>query len=156
MLDHFDLQAIATVHNSIPEAVNNIWGSVISRLELDNTRFTTDALLGLNEFSHVEVVFLLHSVAESEIEFGLRHPRGRQDLPEVGIFAQRGRARPNRIGVTVCQILSIGGLTVEVQGLDAIDGTPVLDLKPYMPEFAPRGAVREPPWAKVLMEKYWG
>jgi tRNA (adenine37-N6)-methyltransferase len=85
-----------------------------------------------------------------------RRPRGRADWPEVGIFAQRGKNRPNRIGVTVCRLLSVRDLTIEVEGLDAIDGTPVLDIKPYVSGFAPKGAVREPAWARELMETYWG
>ena len=74
----------------------------------------------------------------------------------MGIFAQRARMRPNRIGVTVCAILGIEGLTVQVRGLDALDGTPVLDLKPYMIEFAPRGEIRQPAWSHELMSGYWG
>ena len=72
-----------------------------------------------------------------------------------GVFAQRAKGRPNRIGVTVCEILEVGGLTVKVRGLDAIDGTPVLDLKPLMAGFLPRGGVREPRWARELMAGYW-
>jgi tRNA (Thr-GGU) A37 N-methylase len=86
---------------------------------------------------------------------GARHPRGRTDWPLVGIFAQRGKARPNRIGVTTCELVGVDGRRVLVRGLDAIDGTPVLDLKPYMAEFAPRSAVREPAWAHELMRDYW-
>ena len=66
-------------------------------------------------------------------------PRGNPAWPLVGILAQRARARPNRIGVSTCELLGVDGLTVRVRGLDAIDGTPVLDLKPYIVEFAPRG-----------------
>ena len=71
------------------------------------------------------------------------------------IFAQRGKNRPNRIGVTVCEIVAVDGLSLEVRGLDAIDGTPVLDLKPVMAGFAPRGAHREPDWAREIMKDYW-
>ena len=73
----------------------------------------------------------------------------------VGIFAQRGKDRPNRIGVTVCSLLGVDGLTLRVRGLDAIDGTPVLDIKPVMRGFLPRGEVREPEWAGELMKGYW-
>jgi len=86
---------------------------------------------------------------------GARHPRGRTDWPRVGIFAQRAKARPNRIGVTTCELVGIDGRLVRVRGLDAIDGTPVLDLKPYMAGFAPRTTVREPDWAVELMRDYW-
>ena len=110
---------------------------------------------GLADFSHVEVVFLFHRVQESEIVTGSRHPRNRSDWPKVGIFAQRGKNRPNRIGVTICRLLSVENLSLEVAGLDAINGTPVLDIKPYMLEFAARGEIRQPEWARELMAGYW-
>ncbi|MCB1741566.1 MAG: SAM-dependent methyltransferase, partial [Gammaproteobacteria bacterium] len=75
--------------------------------------------------------------------------------PKVGIFAQRGKARPNRIGVSVCRLRGVEGGRISVQGLDAIDGTPVLDVKPYMTGFAPRGEVLEPEWAVEIMREYW-
>jgi tRNA (Thr-GGU) A37 N-methylase len=84
-----------------------------------------------------------------------RHPRGNKDWPEVGIFAQRAKDRPNRLGVTVCQVLSIEESTIRVSGLDAIDGTPVVDIKPWMAEFGPRGQVVQPEWSSELMKDYW-
>jgi tRNA (adenine37-N6)-methyltransferase len=83
------------------------------------------------------------------------HPRGNPDWPRVGVFAQRGSGRPNRIGVTVCRLLAVEGRSLTVQALDAIDGTPVLDVKPYLAEFAPRGEVRQPAWSQELMAAYW-
>ena len=101
------------------------------------------------------MVFHFNRVPDDEVSSGARHPRGRQDWPLVGIFAQRGKGRPNRIGVTVCRLLSVDGLTLTVRGLDAIDGTPVLDIKPVMKGFLPRGEIREPAWAAELMREYW-
>ncbi|MDO8295745.1 MAG: TrmO family methyltransferase [Caulobacter sp.] len=66
-----------------------------------------------------------------------------------------GRNRPNRLGASVCRILAVNGLTLEVEGLDAIDGTPVVDIKPVLKGFLPRGEVREPAWAAELMEGCW-
>jgi tRNA (Thr-GGU) A37 N-methylase len=94
-------------------------------------------------------------VAVDKIVSAARHPRGRTDWPKVGIFAQRGRVRPNRLAVTVCPIIAVNGLSLTVQGLDAIDGTPVFDLKPYLSGFAPRGEIKEPGWAKEIMADYW-
>jgi tRNA (Thr-GGU) A37 N-methylase len=82
-------------------------------------------------------------------------PRGRKDWPRIGIFAQRGRVRPNRLGVTVCRLVRVDGLVLHVEGLDAIDGTPVLDIKPVMSGFLPRGELREPEWARAIMASYW-
>ena len=94
-------------------------------------------------------------VDPAQVQTGRRHPRGNNDWPAVGIFAQRAKARPNRIGVSVCRLLRVDGLTVTVEGLDAIDATPVLDLKPYMAELAPRGELRQPAWSHELMAGYW-
>ena len=151
----FEISPIGTVHSPVAEPVDDVWGGVKCRIDLDASRFTPECLAGLAAFSHVEVVFLFHLVQESEIATGSRHPRGRLDWPKVGIFAQRGKNRPNRIGVTVCRLLSVENLSLEVEGLDAIDGTPVLDIKPYMREFAPRGEIRQPEWAGELMGEYW-
>ncbi len=147
--------AIGRVRSPIREAVDDIWGGIIARVELDARRFTAEAPAGLDEFSHVEILFLFDRVEDSEVSSGARHPRGRADWPSVGIFAQRGKGRPNRIGATVCRIVSVKELSVEVEGLDAIDGTPVLDIKPYMREFGPREEVHQPVWATELMSEYW-
>jgi tRNA-Thr(GGU) m(6)t(6)A37 methyltransferase TsaA len=118
-------------------------------------RLPANALAGLDDFSHVEVVYLFDRVEEASITFGARHPRGNTDWPKLGVFAQRAKGRPNRIGVTTCEIVAVDGRRVHVRGLDAIDGTPVLDLKPFMVEFAPRTAVRQPAWSHELMRNYW-
>jgi len=146
---------IGIVRSSVRDIADDIWGGVICRIELDASRFTADSLIGLDEYSHVEILFLLDRIPEDRIEYGSRHPRGRTDWPQVGIFAQRAKNRPNRLGVTVCRLLAAHDLGIEVEGLDAIDGTPVLDIKPYLREFAPKGAVRQPAWATELMAQYW-
>ena len=149
------LSSIGTVRSPVREILDDVWGGLVSRVELDANRFTADSLAGLAEFSHVEIVFHFHKLAETDLITGKRRPRGRADWPEVGIFAQRGKLRPNRIGVTVCRLLSVEGLAITVEGLDALDGTPVLDLKPYMKEFGPKGEIRQPSWASELMAGYW-
>ena len=101
------------------------------------------------------MVFHFNQVPDEKVQYGARHPRGNTDWPKIGIFAQRGKNRPNRLGVTVCRLLSVDGTKLTVAGLDAIDGTPVLDIKPYMRDFAPRGEVREPAWTGELMAGYW-
>ena len=118
-------------------------------------RFGPEPLAGLSDFSHLEVIFHFDQVAESEINTGARHPRGRTDWPLVGIFAQRGRNRPNRIGVSICRLLSVEGTRLKVRGLDAVNGTPVLDIKPVMTGFLPRGEIHEPEWVSELMKDYW-
>lgn len=114
-----------------------------------------DCLQGLTEFSPVEIAFFFHRVHESEITTGVRRPRGCLDWLEVGIFAQRGKNRSNRIGLTICRLLSVEHLSLHLADLDAINVTPVLDIKPYMHEFGARGKIRQPEWATRLMSAYW-
>ena len=132
------------------------WGDVVSEIVLDRDTFLPEALDGLSEFSHVEVLFHLHGVKESSVISGRRHPRGNVKWPEVGIFAQRAKSRPNRIAATICRLLSVQGLTLKVQGLDALDGSPVLDIKPVFAEFVPdRSAIRQPEWSHEMMKEYF-
>ena len=155
MTERFTLEPIGHVRGGRTEAIDDDWGASRARIELDPARFGPEALAGLEDFSHLEVVFIFHGVPAEKIEYGARRPRGRADWPLVGIFAQRGKNRPNRLGLTTCRIVKVDGLAVEVEGLDAIDGTPVLDLKPAMRGFLPREAVREPAWAGEIMAQYW-
>jgi tRNA (Thr-GGU) A37 N-methylase len=138
------------------EPVDDDWDAVTATIRLDATRFSADALRGLDAFSHLEVLYHFHLVGEDAVHTGARRPRGNPDWPLVGIFAQRGKDRPNRLGVSICRVEGVDGLDVAVRGLDAIDGTPVLDLKPAMREFLPRGELRQPAWATDLMAGYWG
>ena len=150
-----EVWAIGVVRSPRDEAVDDDWGEVVATVELDPARLGADATAGLDAFSHVEVVFVFNRVDEAAVVPGARHPRGRTDWPRVGILAQRAKGRPNRLGVTVCELVAVDGLRLTVRGLDAIDGTPVLDVKPYLAEFAPRGDVRQPAWATELMRDYW-
>lgn len=155
MSGEITLRPIGHVRGGRAEAIDDDWGAVRAVIALDPESFAPEALAGLADFSHLEVLFHFHGVPETKIETGARHPRGRTDWPLVGIFAQRGKNRPNRLGLCTCKILSVSGLNIEVQGLDAIDGTPVLDLKPVMREFLPRGELTQPAWATELMRDYW-
>ena len=110
---------------------------------------------GLDEFSHLEVVYLFHRVDPAGVHTRARRPRGNPAWPAVGIFAQRAKDRPNRLGISVCELLEVRGTRLDVRGLDAVDGTPVLDLKPYLAEFGPRGPVRQPAWSHQLMADYY-
>ncbi|MSQ48455.1 MAG: hypothetical protein EXR78_08775 [Deltaproteobacteria bacterium] len=94
-------------------------------------------------------------VEEQKIVTTARHPRNNPQWPKIGIFAQRGKNRPNRLGLSIVQILERKGKVPRVAHLDAIDGTPVLDIKPLMAEFLPQGDIRQPPWVKELMADYW-
>ncbi|MEM7341907.1 MAG: SAM-dependent methyltransferase [Actinomycetota bacterium] len=151
----FELRPIGTVRGGRAEPIDDDWGAVEATIELDADQFGPEVLAGLADFSHLDVVFVFDQVDEAKINLGSRHPRGRTDWPLVGIFAQRAKARPNRLGVTTCELVTVDGLSVSVRGLDAIDGTPVVDLKPHVREFQARGEVRQPEWITELMAQYW-
>ena len=155
MAQEFTITAIGRVRSERDQPIDDGWDAIPVRIELDADAFTPDALASLDQFSHAEIVYLFDRVTEAQIERGARHPRGRTERPKAGIFAQRGKNRPNRLGVTVCEIVKVEGLTLTLKGLDAIDGTPVIDIKPVLSGFLPRGTVREPDWAKEIMATYW-
>lgn len=150
----FTIEPIAHVHaaRTIPD--DDDWGGTTAHIELVPS-MPADSLLGLDAFSHVEVIYVFDRVPDDAIVRAARHPRGNTAWPRVGILAQRAKARPNRLGVTVARIVGIRERMLEVAELDAIDGTPVVDLKPVMREFLPRGEVRQPAWATELMAAYW-
>ncbi|MFG2396067.1 SAM-dependent methyltransferase [Streptomyces lydicus] len=149
------LRPVGRVVGGRSEVRDDDWGPVSAVIRLDAARFGPDALAGLDDFSHLEVVYHFDRVPVEKVETGARHPRGNTDWPLVGIFGQRGKNRPNRLGVSRCRLLRTDGLDVHVQGLDAVDGTPVLDIKPYMAEFGPLGATSQPDWATALMRHYY-
>jgi tRNA (adenine37-N6)-methyltransferase len=146
---------IGRVSSSRREPIDDDWAAVSATITLDSDRFTAESVAGLADFSHLEVVFLFDQVGPADIQVGARHPRGNPDWPRVGIFAQRAKMRPNRLAVSVCRLVGISDLTLSVEALDAIDGSPVLDIKPVMSEFLPRGELRQPAWSHELMSTYW-
>jgi tRNA (adenine37-N6)-methyltransferase len=154
-MKNITLTPIGMVRSSRKNPEDDNWDTERVHVELDSTQFSPEALMGLTDFSHVEILFYMDQVDPNKIEKNARHPRNNTDWPKVGIFAQRGKNRPNQIGTTVCKILSVDGLKLNLEGLDAIDGTPVLDIKPWVKEFAPRGLVFQPAWISELMQKYW-
>jgi tRNA-Thr(GGU) m(6)t(6)A37 methyltransferase TsaA len=148
------LEAIGHVRSTRRELLDDDWDSVAATIEL-TPDFGPEALAGLEAFSHAEVIFHFDRVAESTVERGARHPGGNTRWPRVGIFAQRAKDRPNRLGSTIVEIVRCAGRTLTVAGMDAVDGTPVLDIKPVMAEFLPRTTVRQPAWSHELMRAYW-
>jgi len=154
-MDPIQVIPIGLVRGGRSEPIDDDWDQVEAEIVLDAARFAPDAAAGLDAFSHIEVIFHFDRADPGKINTGARHPRGNTAWPKVGIFAQRGKDRPNRIGVTVCRILSVDGLSLRVRGLADIDATPVPDIKPVMKGFLPRGDIHEPDWARALMEGYW-
>jgi tRNA (Thr-GGU) A37 N-methylase len=149
------MRPVGVVRGGRSDPIDDGWDRVSCQIVLDPAQFSAEATAGLADFSHIEVIYSFNRVPDNEVQKGARYPRGRKDWPKVGIFAQGGKGRPNCVGVTACTVLSVDGLKISVQGLDAFDGTPVLDIKPVMTRFLPRGPIREPDWAQESMKQYW-
>jgi tRNA (Thr-GGU) A37 N-methylase len=148
------MQPIGYVHAERRNSSDDFWGASEARIVLAPA-LSPESLMGLEDFSHAEVLFFFDQVDPAKIVLSARHPRNNPSWPCVGIFAQRGKNRPNRIGSTICRIVGRQDAALLVAELDAIDGTPVLDIKPVMRQFLPRGQVRQPPWVDELMRDYW-
>ena len=118
------LEPIGHVISEIQNQRDEQWGNIVSEIRLDEAHFQAEALDGLHEFSHVEILFHFDRIPTSDVETRARHPRENHKWPKVGIFAQRGRKRPNRIDATICEIVSVSGLSLRVRGLDALNGSP--------------------------------
>jgi tRNA-Thr(GGU) m(6)t(6)A37 methyltransferase TsaA len=153
--DPIEVVPVAIVRGGRTERRDDEWATEEAIIELDGSRFGSDALMGLEDFSHLDVVFVFDQLDPASVETGARRPRGRTDMPVVGIFAQRASGRPNRLGLSTCELIGVEGTSIRVRGLDAIDGTPVLDMKAHVRGMEARGQVREPEWATRLMEDYW-
>jgi len=144
---------IGTVYNEVKEPTDQGWGPVLSEIVLDES--LADGLDGIEQFSHLLVLFWMHRAAEAEPVRMRRRPQGREDMPELGIFAQRARHRPNPIGITTVELVSREKNRLVVRGLDAINGTPILDIKPYVPAYDAAGSPRVPEWIGRLMTAYF-
>lgn len=147
------MEWIGVVYNAVKEPTDEGWGEVVSEVVLDES--LAAGLDGIEEFSHVLVLFWMHRAAEAEPVRMRRRPQGRADMPELGIFAQRARHRPNPIGVAAVKLLRREGNRLFVEGLDAINGTPVLDVKPYVPAYDRVEAPRVAEWVGRLMQNYF-
>jgi len=148
------VKPVAYVSNNRNISEDDHWDEVVSEIKLVDL-FSSECLVGIEQFSHLEIIFYFDRLKDEEVVLDLRYPRENRSYPLTGIFAQRGRARPNKMGATIVELLEKKDRTLTVRGLDAINGTPVLDIKPVMSEFLPRSAVRQPEWSVDLMKKYW-
>jgi len=149
-----EMRPIGFVETVRSEIEDDFWGGQHACITLTD-EFSLDAFRGLEDFSHVEVLFYFHHLDPATTITSARHPRNNAEWPLVGIFAQRAKKRPNRIGATICRIVRVDETRLFVSELDALDGTPILDIKPVMAEFLPRESIRQPEWSHDLMRQYW-
>ncbi len=152
MMEKITLTPIGIVKNSVTIRKDTSWGDDISLIKLDEQY--AGGLKGLEDFSHAIILFHLDRAMYEKEKHLQRRPQNRDDMPLVGIFSQRGKDRPNRIGMTAVEIVSVAEDTLVVKGLDAIDGTPVLDIKPYYPAYDKKAA-SVPEWVDRLMTHYF-
>ncbi|MHC5215373.1 tRNA (N6-threonylcarbamoyladenosine(37)-N6)-methyltransferase TrmO [Enterococcus sp. LJL128] len=141
------------VDNQISQRKDNSWGTDLSKVILKSNYF--GGLKDLSEFSHVLILYYLNQAHFDEKNHLQRKPQNREDMPLVGIFSQRGKDRPNQIGITAVEVVSVSETTLTVKGLDAIDGTPVLDIKPYYPMYDCKDEAIVPEWVNRLMKSYF-
>lgn len=152
-MDRFDFQPIAHVENGRDELDDDNWGNVISRIHLRED-LSQELFQGLEEFSHVEVIYVFHRLAKRTELPPLRHPRNNKTYPEMGLLAQRSTKHPNPLGLCSAEILALEGRVLKVKGLDAVNGTPILDIKPVFKEFTAR-KIKQPTWVSDLLKDYW-
>lgn len=143
---------IGVVRSPVTEAVDMNWGEVISEITLKPEY--APGLMGLDTFSHAFILTYLHEARYDPEVHLRRHPQENLELPMMGIFAQRARHRPNRIGITACEIVDVTETSLKVRGLDAIDGTPIIDIKPYVHYYDKKDA-SIPEWMDKMMKDYF-
>lgn len=144
----FAIKPVGIVRNSITDIEYHEWKNIVSAVEI-NPEYT-EALYSIDQFSHIIVIFWFHRSPEFSPSHYKVHPRGRRDLPLVGLFSTRSPHRPNPIGVTVTRLLEKKDNILSVKGLDAVNGTPVLDIKPYIPRGDAVASARIPQWVRLL------
>ncbi len=138
------LKAIDIVRNELKESTKQDSSKVVSEIVIDSS--LAEALDSLDGFSHIIVLYWMHQLDHSN-GFPLKvHPKGRLEVTPVGVFASRSPNRPNPIGKATVRLLGRQGNKLKVEGLDAVDGTPVIDLKPYLPGYDSVDNAKVPPW----------
>ncbi len=147
------LQPIASVKNSRTEPGDDHWEAIVADIELAD-HIPTEAFDGISNFSHLEIIYYFDKVKDEDIVLS-GHPRGNPNYPLVGIFGQRKKDRPNKIGLATVELLEHNGRSIKVKFLDAINGTPVLDIKPVFREFEPKTSIKQAAWVADLMKQYW-
>jgi tRNA (Thr-GGU) A37 N-methylase len=148
------MRTVAYVRNERRELVDDNWDDFVSTIELAQD-VPSAALRGLEEFSHVEVVFFAGLAQNVPPGPWHRRPRGNEEWPDVGIFAQRNKDRPNRLMLSVVALERVDKRSLMVRGLDAINETQVLDIKPVYSWSGPRGEFRVATWSDELGKDYF-
>jgi tRNA (adenine37-N6)-methyltransferase len=153
MNEYFNIKAIGHVISPVKKMIDKNWSNIVSTIVVKEDHI--QGIEGLDEFSHAIIVTFLHQANFDVDQHLQRHPRGKKDLAKIGIFSQRAKHRPNPIGITTVQIVKLKEERLIVKGLDAIDGTPVIDIKPYYPHYDCVKDAVIPDWVNAIMENYF-
>jgi len=141
-----DIEPIGVIRNDVEERGRRDWQTIVSEIVIKEELL--EALDSIEEFSHIIVLYWMHKLDQSQRSVLKVHPRGQHDLPLVGVFASRSPARPNPIGMTVVKLIGRENNILLVMGTDALNGTPVLDIKPYIPNHDAKDSAKTPQWVK--------
>lgn len=151
-LDKRDKNGIIKI-KPLGKAKNNVlkptlpgWKNIVTEIIIDKKY--AKGLDGLKDYSHVIIVYWMDKETECHLK---HHPQGRKDVPYIGIFACRCPQRPNRIAISTVKLLSIKGNKIKVKGLDILNGTPIIDIKPYTPQFDRVEKAQVPAWVRRLV-----
>lgn len=150
----YEVRPVATVVGGHSRPADDFQGGVESVIRM-HSEFPLDTLRGLAEFSHLQVVWHFHQASVEDVALHARSPRGDARWPPSGTFVHRNHRRPNQLATSFPRLLRIEGRDLHVTDLDAVDGTPVLDIAPYFPQMGPRGTVRVAGWVDEMLGDYW-
>lgn len=149
-----ELRPIGVVVGGRVEPTDDHWTeTAIIRLD---PSYPAEVVQGLEEFSHLVVVWHFHRASPDDVALHARSPRNNPEWPPTGTFVHRNHRRPNQLAQSFPRLLKVEGLDLHVADLDAIDGTPVFDLAPYFSAMGPRGEIRQPAWPSEMLKDYWG
>ncbi|MGW5867082.1 TrmO family methyltransferase domain-containing protein [Streptomyces sp. NPDC055239] len=150
-----EIEPIGEVVEGRTEVADDFWGGVESVIQLDEGKFPLESVQGLEEFSHLLVVWHFNQASPEDVEYHARSPRGNPAWPATGTLAHRNHRRPNQLAQSFPRLLKIEGLRLRVTDLDAVVGSTIYDLSPYFQAMGPRGPVREPAWPNEMLADYW-
>ena len=139
------LKPIGYIKSPVKQSKFGGWQGLITEIIVDNNYI--DGLEGIDEYSHLIILYWLDKVDKVKLKM---RPQGKKDVPEVGIFACRCPWRPNPIGMTTVKVIERNGNVLKVKGLDVLDGTPLIDIKPYTPPYDAVEEMRYPDWVNKL------
>ena len=153
-IEPFEVRAVATVVGGHAKPADDFQGGVESIIRL-NEEFPLEALQGIGEFSHLVVTWHFSQASPDDVALHARSPRGNPRWPATGTFVHRNHRRPNQLATSFPRLLKVDGRDLTVTDLDAVDGTPIIDLAPYFQEMGPRGEARQPSWPSEMLQDYW-